>query len=45
MSDKAGEQISDARAWRGAELAAGDWITHLADSEVGALYDLSLIHI
>ena len=41
MSDKAGELISDARAWRGAELAASDWITHLADSEVGALYDLA----
>ena len=41
MSDKAGELISDARAWRGAELATSDWITHLADSEVGALYDLA----
>ncbi len=41
MNDKAGERITDARAWRGAELADGDWITHLSVDETKAFYDLA----
>ena len=41
MNDKAGERITDARAWRGAELADGDWITHLSIDETKALYDMA----
>jgi len=41
MSDTVGERINDARAWRGAELADADWITHLAADEIDALYDMA----
>ena len=41
MSDTAGERISDVRAWRGAELADADWITHLATDEIDALYGMA----
>jgi alpha-ketoglutarate-dependent taurine dioxygenase len=41
MNDKVTERVMDARAWRGAELAGSDWITHLDDHEVKALYELA----
>jgi len=39
MNDIAGELVTDERAWRGAALAQSDWITHLSEAEVSALYD------
>jgi len=41
INDKAGKQITDARAWRGAEIADSDWVTQLAGSEVDALHDMA----
>jgi len=40
-TDKTGELITDARAWRGAELVESDWVTHLADSEIEVLHDMA----
>lgn len=41
MNDKVTKRITDARAWRGAELAGSDWITHLDKHEIEALYELA----
>jgi alpha-ketoglutarate-dependent taurine dioxygenase len=41
MNDTAGERITDARAWRGAELADADWITRLSADEIDALYGMA----
>lgn len=41
MNDTLSRQITDARAWRGAELADADWITHLGPDEIEALYDMA----
>jgi hypothetical protein len=41
MNDKAGERITDARAWRGADLAGTDWITRLSADEINALYGMA----
>ena len=41
MSDTTGERITDARAWRGAELADVDWITRLSADEINALYGMA----
>ena len=39
MNDIAGKPISDTRAWRGAELSRGDWVTRLSSDQIGALYE------
>ena len=41
MTDIAGEPVTNRRAWRGAELAQTDWITHLGSDEIDALYKLA----
>ena len=41
MNDIAGEPITDARAWRGAEVSDADWVTHLSTVEMGALYEMA----
>lgn len=39
MNDKVGERVTDARAWRGADLAQSNWITQLSAGETNALYE------
>ena len=41
MNDIAGELVADERAWRGAELAETDWITHLNSDQISVLYDVA----
>jgi len=41
MNDIAGERITDARAWRGAELADSEWVTHLSADEVNGLHGIA----
>ena len=41
MNDRAGEAVTDTRAWRGVELARTDWITHLSGDQINALYTLA----
>lgn len=43
MGDKLDHPITDARAWRGAELAERNWIRHLTANEIDALHDMAAI--
>ena len=41
MNDLVGSPITDVRAWRGAELAQTQWITHLSPVEISALNEMA----
>ena len=41
MADTEGKPITGARAWRGADLASTEWVTHLSANEVNALNALA----
>ena len=41
MTDTEGKPITGVRAWRGADLARTDWVTHLNTDEVKALNALA----
>ena len=45
MADTEGKPITGARAWRGADLASTEWVTHLSANEVNALNAVSYTHL
>ncbi len=41
ITDKVDQLVTDARAWRGAELADSNWVTQLTAGEVNALHGMA----